>query len=254
MRCPVDLMHENQTLRNLLRSVAGFIGEGAGGLLPRLGWQMADFNDFVNKSETDIAWEGYTQRKKAREANGSTLGAKRPAEDEGGPSTSRSKKTRDNSTGNNAGPSGDPFNGMLMPMQQSPPSLPGYPPVRSQGEANSMFGNNSDLFGANPGSSGAGYSTQSPVNNYANQQNFVPGINLNVDPSITNLSFSPVPPPKTTATPPTGSQQPTPPQQQQQQQSQAQKQQQQPARKMTIQEQMEEEDDPGKTEAYKLIQ
>lgn len=61
----IDLMAENQTLRNLLRTLASFIGDGAGGLLPKMGWDLQDFNNFVNKGETDTAWEGYTLRKRA---------------------------------------------------------------------------------------------------------------------------------------------------------------------------------------------
>ena len=55
----IDLMQENMTLRNLLRGLSTFIGEGAGGLLPKLGWDVSDFNTYLNRSETDTAWEGY---------------------------------------------------------------------------------------------------------------------------------------------------------------------------------------------------
>ncbi|KAJ3534380.1 hypothetical protein NM688_g7146 [Phlebia brevispora] len=41
-----DLMQENQVLRQLLRSLSNFIGDGAGGLLPKLGWDLNDFNNF----------------------------------------------------------------------------------------------------------------------------------------------------------------------------------------------------------------
>jgi hypothetical protein len=52
-------MAENQTLRTLLRGLATFIGEGAGGFPPKLGWEVGDFNNFISKSETDAAWKGY---------------------------------------------------------------------------------------------------------------------------------------------------------------------------------------------------
>lgn len=78
----LDLMTENQTLRNLLRSLGSFIGDGAGGLLPKLGWEMADFNNFINRSETDTAWEGYQQRKKQAAESGSSTSKKRAAEDD----------------------------------------------------------------------------------------------------------------------------------------------------------------------------
>ncbi|KAG1820364.1 uncharacterized protein BJ212DRAFT_1339678 [Suillus subaureus] len=58
-----DLMTENHVLRGLLKSVSGFIGDGAGGMLVKLGWDMADFDSFVNKAETDTAWESFQARK-----------------------------------------------------------------------------------------------------------------------------------------------------------------------------------------------
>lgn len=85
-----DLMDENQTLRTLLRSLGAFIGEGAGGLLPKLGWDLQDFNSFINRSETDTAWQGYQSRKKSSDSV--VAGQKRSADDES-PSSSR-KKTR----------------------------------------------------------------------------------------------------------------------------------------------------------------
>ena len=81
-------MQENQTLRNLLRSLSGFIGDGAGGLLPKLGWDMTDFTNFINRSETDTAWEGYQIRK---QSGTTAVSSKRPAEDD---PNSRSKKAR----------------------------------------------------------------------------------------------------------------------------------------------------------------
>ncbi|KAH9978037.1 hypothetical protein BGW80DRAFT_1285473 [Lactifluus volemus] len=59
-----DLMAENHILRGLLRSLSEFIDEGAGGLLPKLGWSMQDFEKFINKSETDTAYESYQRRKR----------------------------------------------------------------------------------------------------------------------------------------------------------------------------------------------
>ncbi|KAF8351295.1 hypothetical protein F5887DRAFT_1069025 [Amanita rubescens] len=49
-----DLMAENHTLRGLLRSLGAFIGEGVGGLLPKLGWDV------------------YQRRKKQTESSSST--------------------------------------------------------------------------------------------------------------------------------------------------------------------------------------
>jgi len=86
-------MEENQTLRNLLRGVSAFIGEGAGGLLPKMGWTLSDFNDFINRSETDTAWESYQKRKKSATNQSlppDPLAQKRPADVDN--STVRTKK------------------------------------------------------------------------------------------------------------------------------------------------------------------
>ena len=62
-------MQENVTLRNLIRSLSGFIGEGVGGILPQMGFDRPqDFMDFVNKAETDTAFEGFQRRKKQAQA------------------------------------------------------------------------------------------------------------------------------------------------------------------------------------------
>lgn len=73
-------MAENHTLRGLLKSLSTFIGEGAGGLLPQLGWDQNDFEQFVNKGESDTAHESYERRRKAK-ADGTAT--KRPAETNG---------------------------------------------------------------------------------------------------------------------------------------------------------------------------
>ena len=62
-----DLMQENQVLRGLLRSLSGFIGDGAGGILPKMGWDLNDFNAFINRSETDTAWESYQRHKREQQ-------------------------------------------------------------------------------------------------------------------------------------------------------------------------------------------
>ena len=54
-------MQENQVLRQLLKSLSGFIGDGAGGLLPKLGWDLNDFNNFVK--EKNIPKEQVAQLK-----------------------------------------------------------------------------------------------------------------------------------------------------------------------------------------------
>jgi hypothetical protein len=80
-----DLMAENHVLRGLLRSLSGFIGEGAGGFLPKLGWTMRDFDAYVNKSETDTAYDGFQRRKQDTQTTGS--GRKRSADEPAGESS-----------------------------------------------------------------------------------------------------------------------------------------------------------------------
>ncbi|OCB84462.1 hypothetical protein A7U60_g8448 [Sanghuangporus baumii] len=63
---PADLMQENQNLRNIIRGLGGYIGEGLGGILPSLGFERPqEFVDFLNRAETDTAYEGFQRRKKA---------------------------------------------------------------------------------------------------------------------------------------------------------------------------------------------
>lgn len=68
-------MQENQVLRNLLGNLSNFIGDGAGGLLPKLGWDLNDFNNFVNRSESDTAWESYQRHKREEGGVTSSSGA-----------------------------------------------------------------------------------------------------------------------------------------------------------------------------------
>lgn len=127
-----DLMQENQVLRDLLRSLSGFIGEGAGGLLPRLGWDLNDFNNFLNRSETDSAWESYQRHKQDGRPGDSSagpssgLGQKRTAEDD---PLGRTKRARglDHNGADDA--SADPFHTppVLVPLGS------GTSPVGSNG-------------------------------------------------------------------------------------------------------------------------
>ncbi|KAH9943072.1 uncharacterized protein BXZ73DRAFT_74117 [Epithele typhae] len=99
-----DLMHENQVLRGLLKNLGGFIGDGAGGLLHKMGWDMNEFNDLVNKAETDTAWESYQRHKREQSETSagpskSTNGQKRSAEDV---DPHRSKRARAGEASGNA--------------------------------------------------------------------------------------------------------------------------------------------------------
>lgn len=124
-----DLMNENQVLRDLLRSLSSFIGEGAGGLLPKLGWDVNDFNTFINKGETDSAWESYQRHKHDSTAgNASATGGsasttqKRASEDD--PFGIRTKRPRGNSEQNGDAEHADSFsNPMMVPLNNSGPSV-----------------------------------------------------------------------------------------------------------------------------------
>ncbi|KAG6855028.1 hypothetical protein C0991_005957 [Blastosporella zonata] len=225
-----DLMAENQTLRGLLRSVAGFIGEGAGGLLPKLGWDMADFNHFLDRSETDTAWEGYQQRKKGPTgaAGPSILGQKRSAEDD--PTLSGAKKARSGDTEAERNQNG--FN-LLVPMGAAPLSNNGiYSSTGRSGEGSG--GMLSDLMRSS-GDSPMYMQQPSPNNAYPGpsvgnyQTPYMSGVNLNLEPSLAPIPFTP---PSTSNI--STSQTLTAP-------------------SRPASEPLDDDDDPNKAEAYKLI-
>ncbi|KAJ7699911.1 hypothetical protein B0H17DRAFT_977243 [Mycena rosella] len=232
-----DLMEENQTLRTLLRSLGAFIGEGAGGLLPKLGWDLADFNSFINRSETDTAWQGYQKRKKTGESGMGAQAQKRPADED---SSNARKKTRANEHEADAGQNGYPvLVSMNPPMpsnniygRDSPNTL--FSDLMRGGNGSPMFTNPSPTSNPSPP-----FASGSQSNNY--QSNYMSGVNMGVDSSLPPLSFSP------SSTIPSASMQ------QQQQQLQQQQQQQQQQTNQLSPEQAEEDDDPNKSEAYKLI-
>jgi len=238
-------MAENQTLRNLLRSLASFVGDGAGGLLPKLGWKLGDFNEFINKSETDTAWEGYHRRKKAESGAGESSnisGASNPQgqkrSSDADHSAGRAKKPRndDNELDNNQ----NNYN-LLVPMATNPiPPPPLYHgPPRSQ-DRNGMF---SDLMRGSNGSNGSPMfmhssantnSTQYPsaggsnIDSYSAQ--YMPGVNINMEQRVSSSPYD---------SPPSG-----------------------PVAQLRVQQtnegvssdEVEIDDDPKKNEAYKLIQ
>jgi len=72
-------MAENHTLRGLLRSLSAFIGEGAGGVLPKLGWSLNDFENYVNRAETDTAWESYEKHKRDKQTTQPEVSTSQPA-------------------------------------------------------------------------------------------------------------------------------------------------------------------------------
>jgi hypothetical protein len=232
----VDLMTENHTLRGLIRSLAGFIGEGVGGLLPKIGWDVADFNNFVNKTETDTAWESFQRRKKtntsgeANSSNSQLSGQKRAAEDEPGGSR---KKLRSDETEQ------DPSNGysLLVPMNH-PMSAAYSPPTRPQ-ERNGMF---SDLIrGANasplymhqspPTSTSSPYTTVPNSTMEPYQSSYISNVNMTLESPLSSVPFD------------SSSSRSVPSQQQRAAPS-----------TPNNPDELEVDDDPNKNEAYKLIQ
>jgi hypothetical protein len=183
---PKDLMEENQQLRVLLRSISAFIGDGAGGLLERIGWTLSDFNNYVNKSETDTAWESYQRRKRN---NPSTSPAnqqaqKRPSEDDNlNPSRAKRPRGRSEQDGEHE----DRFN-LFGPMSSSstttahlgvyptssarPPHDGNlFPPTSPIFTRSPTATNDSSPYGGAPSASGAQPYTPS----------YLPPINVNID-------------------------------------------------------------------------
>ncbi|EKM59674.1 uncharacterized protein PHACADRAFT_250321 [Phanerochaete carnosa HHB-10118-sp] len=194
-----DLMQENQVLRQLLRSLSNFIGDGAGGLLPKLGWDMNDFNNFVNRSETDTAWESYQRHKREEQQNtpaGSSGSQKRPAEDD---VSARAKRPR---VPGESPAEGDREYPLLVPVNSAVPPIPAnglYPPPRSQHET-TIFG---DLMRGTSGSpmfipptsppnaqftSGSGSSGVSG-NPYPPASYSMQSMNVNVDSALPGMSL-----------------------------------------------------------------
>lgn len=226
-------MAENHTLRGLIRSLAGFIGEGTGGLISKLGWEPEDFHSFVNKSETDTAWEGYQRRKKSNasgEASSSTPQLqvpKRPVEDE--LATSRKKSRND-----------EPERDLSFPLgSMSHPIPTGYaPPTRPQ-ERNGMF---SDLMKglstpslyiqqSPPINTSSSYNTVPDTNTEPFKSSYISNVNMTIESPLSTVPFD-------SSSSRSGSSQ----------------QQQVGTNTSNDSDELEIDDDPNKNEAYKLIQ
>ncbi|KAF8665614.1 hypothetical protein AX16_000070 [Volvariella volvacea WC 439] len=227
-----DLMAENHTLRSLLRSLAAFIGDGAGGILPKLGWEMSDFNNFVNRSETDTAWEGYQRRKKlaaqsptAASSIPPTSSSKRNREDEA-PATMKKARTEPETEANHNYP-------LLVPMTQPLPPSAGnnvFAPASRQAIYPDIMRNtsNSPMY-MHP------TSNASPVSQYGVSSSSMAGyptsyVSSVMDQTIPSMSYNP------TSNPSIGAQQ-----------------QHIVPNNALPSERLEEEDDSNKHEAYKLI-
>ncbi|KAI0049565.1 hypothetical protein FA95DRAFT_833650 [Auriscalpium vulgare] len=221
-----DLMAENNVLRNLLRSLSGFIGDGAGGLLPKLGWTHNDFENFINRSETDTAFESYQRRKQ----DGTGVGATTLS---GAPATTSSRKRAaddDDASGRLKRPreepdrSQDSFNA-LLPLNPGPSGSNLYSSTNrasSQSQDNSLFSdlmrgsNGSPMFNMGPSSPvtpAYGNSSQVPANPAGFQSSYLNPLNMSVDSPMASMSFvgntaapvQPQPQPRTNAPVPSNS-------------------------------------------------
>lgn len=224
-------MAENHTLRGLVRSLAGFIGDGAGGLLPKLGWDITDFNAFISKSETDTAWESHQRRKKSlpgeASSSGSQLqGQKRPPEED---SVASRKKIRSDE------PEHDQPNGYPLPFLTHPISA-AYSPNTAPRNRNGIFPD--PMRGADPSPlymhQSSSTTTSSPYNTVSSstiepyQAPFISNVNMTMESPI---SYD------------TSSSRSAPSQQRGG-----------GSNTTTNTEELETDDDPNKHEAYKLIQ
>ncbi|KAH7918830.1 hypothetical protein BV22DRAFT_1108257 [Leucogyrophana mollusca] len=194
-----DLMTENQTLRNLLKSVAGFIGDGLGGMVPKMGWNMTEFNDFVNKSETDTAWESFQARRQAQKttqssnAMSSVLGpqsAKRVAE-ENSAGPSRKKQRSMEADGDRQDYS------LVMPISSTVPPVPQasvYSSSNGRSSHNNIF---SDLMrgpdGAamfmppTPSGTPSHYPAPSPSSYHSS---YMQSMGMSVEPGLSPIPYS----------------------------------------------------------------
>jgi len=153
-------MVENHTLRGLLRSLSAFIGEGAGGVLPKLGWNPNDFENYINRAETDTAWESFQKHKSesqtpqpgASTSQPAANSRKRAADD---PSSNRQKRQRSMTAdeehssgfsvlGNSVPSNGNAFNDLLQtnantPVFMTPQSAASQPTYPASGSGNVPF-------------------------------------------------------------------------------------------------------------------
>ncbi|KAI6105746.1 hypothetical protein F5141DRAFT_147162 [Pisolithus sp. B1] len=200
-----DLMAENLTLRNLLKNVAGFIGEGAGGVMEQLGYRAHDFEALLNKSETDTAWESFQRRKGASktaqstESTSSSLGlhtgsSKRPSEDS--VMSSQSKKLRGMGGSDNPAERDEAYP-LIIPMSTTvppppPPAATLYPPPARSPQENIFsdlmrngHASSSVFIPPTPSATPVHYPTPSSSSGYT----YLPQMSM-VDQGMSTMSFS----------------------------------------------------------------
>lgn len=191
-----DLMAENQLLRGFLRSLTEFIGDGAGGLLSKLGWSMQDFEKFVNKSETDTAYESFQRRKREGPATPASsapaTSLKRASEDD---TAGNSKRARRPSDRDDTERTTDAFP-VLVPMNPVTSSSNLYtsrsPPETSLFSDLMRGPNGSPMLMPGPSSpsSYATSSSQVPQSNGSYQGSYVTPLNMGVDSAtISSMPF-----------------------------------------------------------------
>lgn len=110
------LMEENTQLRGLLREMGKWIGDGSGGPLTThlsgMGWNMNQFQAFLNHTETDTAFEIFSTLKKQRQqqqqngtgttpaTNGSSESPATAAGDDHGEGSSRKRRRTEDTMAN----------------------------------------------------------------------------------------------------------------------------------------------------------
>ncbi|KAI0650023.1 hypothetical protein C8Q79DRAFT_941970 [Trametes meyenii] len=199
-----DLMQENQVLRGLLKSLGGFIGDGVGGTLTKLGWEMSDFNDLVNKAETDTAWESYQRHKRDKsEAPGpsgpsGSSSQKRAAED-ADPFGLRSKRARPTESNGESSRPSDNFP-LLVPLNPAVSSIGSNGLYSRTQDNNSLLSeytrpstSASPMFVPSPASPPVNQHGQYPSSSSGNlsmpfQSSYAPNISVSSD-SMTPLSM-----------------------------------------------------------------
>ncbi|BEI91231.1 uncharacterized protein CcaverHIS019_0400510 [Cutaneotrichosporon cavernicola] len=65
-----NLLHENKELRNMVKDMSQFFGEGLGSCLPRLGLTPQMLDAILNRADTDTAYEAFVQLKASKEQGG----------------------------------------------------------------------------------------------------------------------------------------------------------------------------------------
>lgn len=85
----LDLIRENATLRGLVKEMSAFLGGGEGGFVNRLGMNWDDFAKFIDRADTDTAYEGWATRRESQKASESQT--KKRQHNGDGPESSRKR-------------------------------------------------------------------------------------------------------------------------------------------------------------------